>query len=128
TKVHTDTDNFELDLPPHWKVHRTFHASLLKPYHENDNERFPNRALSKPPPVVIEIDSDEHEWEAERLLDFKVKKGKDHYLVRWKGYGKNEDTWEPVGNLGNAKELIEDFHKVYGPRVSLLRKKKRSKK
>jgi len=31
------------------------------------------------------------------------------YLVHWKGYPDEEDTWEPVENLGNANNAIEEF-------------------
>jgi len=33
--------------------------------------------------------------------------------VRWKGYTAEEDTWESRENLENAKELVEEFEKVY---------------
>ncbi|CAN6335937.1 unnamed protein product [Urochloa humidicola] len=29
--------------------------------------------------------------------------------VRWKGYGPNDDTWEPIEGLKNCKEAIRDF-------------------
>ena len=35
------------------------------------------------------------------------------YKVKWKGYGPHEMTWEPIENITNAKELIEDFHKKH---------------
>ncbi|KQK22267.1 hypothetical protein BRADI_1g66167v3 [Brachypodium distachyon] len=32
-----------------------------------------------------------------------------HFKVRWKGYGRNDDTWEPIDGLGNCNEAIRDF-------------------
>lgn len=32
------------------------------------------------------------------------------YLVRWKGYGEGEDSWEPTKNLGRAQKYIKEFH------------------
>jgi hypothetical protein len=32
-------------------------------------------------------------------------------LVKWKNYLLEEVSWEPVANLGNAKESIMDFHR-----------------
>ncbi|KAL9233613.1 hypothetical protein vseg_008585 [Gypsophila vaccaria] len=34
-----------------------------------------------------------------------------HFKVRWKGYGPDEDTWEPVDGLGNCRESIGVFVK-----------------
>ena len=31
------------------------------------------------------------------------------YYVRWKGFGDEEDSWEPVRNLRNAQAAIDDF-------------------
>ena len=31
------------------------------------------------------------------------------YYVRWKGFGDEEDSWEPVRNLKNAQAAIDDF-------------------
>jgi len=38
---------------------------------------------------------------------------KDRYLVRWKGYTAEEDTWEPKENLGNTRDLVERFEEEY---------------
>ena len=32
------------------------------------------------------------------------------YLIRWKGYGEGEDTWEPEQNLKHAPAKLADFH------------------
>ncbi|KAM3229353.1 hypothetical protein ACQJBY_060300 [Aegilops geniculata] len=32
-----------------------------------------------------------------------------YFKVRWKGYGPNDDTWEPIEGLGNCNDAIKDF-------------------
>ncbi|MED6194965.1 hypothetical protein PIB30_033578 [Stylosanthes scabra] len=32
-----------------------------------------------------------------------------YFKVRWKGYGPNEDTWEPISGLSNCRERIKEF-------------------
>jgi len=40
-------------------------------------------------------------------------RGKDKFLVRWKGFTAESNTWEGRENLKNAKEAIEEFEKEY---------------
>jgi len=47
---------------------------------------------------------------------------KEKFLVRWKGYTTEEDTWESRENLGNAKELVEEFEREYGEEAEELRR------
>jgi len=61
-------------------------------------------------PVIIE---GEEKWEVERILNKQKIRGKDKYLVWWKGFTVESDTWEGRENLGNAKEVIEKFKKEY---------------
>jgi len=49
----------------------------------------------------------------ERILNKRKVRGKDKYLVRWKGFTAESDTWEERENLENAKEAIEKFEKEY---------------
>jgi len=54
--------SYQLDLPPTWKIHPVFHATLLTPYKETETHG-PN--FLEPPPDIIE---GEPEWEVEKIL------------------------------------------------------------
>lgn len=58
-------------------------------------------------------------------MDEKNIKGVKHYLIRWKGYEEESDTWEPEDTL-DCKELIDDFKKkkVENKSSKLSKKKK----
>ena len=55
----------------------------------------------------------ENEWKVERILNKRRVKGKDKYLVCWKGFMVELDTWEGKKNLKNIKKAIEEFEKEY---------------
>ena len=79
-------------------------------YKEDEIE---GRKVTEPPALVVGGDK---EFEIEEVLDAKRVGRRLWYLVRWKGYNASEDSWEPIGNLGNAKEAIEDF-RLKNPRA-----------
>jgi len=56
----------------------------------------------------------------EKILNKKMVREKEKFLVRWKGYMVEKDTWENKENLKNAKELVEEFEKEYGEEVKEL--------
>ncbi|XP_035153772.1 testis-specific chromodomain protein Y 1-like [Callithrix jacchus] len=52
------------------------------------------------------------EYEVEAIIDKrKHRNGTTEYLVRWKGYDKQDDTWEPEQNLTNCGKCICDFNR-----------------
>ncbi|KAL7842564.1 hypothetical protein SRHO_G00242530 [Serrasalmus rhombeus] len=56
-------------------------------------------------------------YEVERIVGKrKNKKGKMEYLVRWRGYGFEGDTWEPEGNLASCIEFISEFNRQHSDR------------
>jgi transposase InsO family protein len=95
--------SFCLKLPPQWKIHNVFHASLLTPYNETTIHG-PN--FQEPPPDLI---NGQPEWEVEQILGARRRHNQLQYLVRWKGFSKAHDSWEPLSHI-NAEQLIEDFH------------------
>ena len=56
----------------------------------------------------IEVEGVE-EWEVEKILN-KIKiRGVEKYLVRWKGFTAEGDTWERREDLENAKKALAKF-------------------
>ncbi|CAF1236448.1 unnamed protein product [Didymodactylos carnosus] len=53
-------------------------------------------------------DLDENNFVVEKILDMKVKKGQNHYFLKWKNFDESENTWEPESNL-DCPELISAF-------------------
>ena len=56
----------------------------------------------------IEIEGVE-EWEIEKILNKRKIKGVERYLVWWKEFIAEYDSWVKREVLGNAKEVLEDF-------------------
>ena len=52
------------------------------------------------------------EYEVEKILDKRFRRGKVEYFVKWKHY--NETTWEPPSNLTNAQDLIDQYESKRG--------------
>ncbi|XP_072567455.1 chromodomain Y-like protein isoform X3 [Paramormyrops kingsleyae] len=44
----------------------------------------------------------------------KSKKGRVEYLVRWRGYSYEGDTWQPEMHLSNCMEFIHEFNRLQG--------------
>jgi len=102
---------YKLDLPPNMRIHPVFHVSLLKRYTPNDDEKFPDREVIPPEPILV---NDEMEYEVEEILDQRItKKGNKsvpQYLIKWKGYPLHDATWEPLSNLNNAEDALQRYH------------------
>lgn len=47
-------------------------------------------------------------FEVDKIIDKKIKNKEVHYKVHWKGFGDEEDSWEPESFLGNCKKAIKE--------------------
>jgi len=86
-----DFGNYKLLLPTTWKIHPVFARELLTAYH------------GPPPPAV---NPDEH-FEVEKIIQMKTMRDVFMALVQWVGY--SDPTWEPVANLDNCSEVLDNF-------------------
>jgi hypothetical protein len=94
------------------KLHPVFHSSLLEPYQENT---IPGRTIPPPPPVELAQDI---EYEVNEIVDSKILRKALLYRVKWKGYGIEEDSWEPKENVEHAPHLVKAFHDKYPKKPS----------
>jgi len=57
-------------------------------------------------PIVID---GEVEWEVEEILDSRWHRRRFQYLIKWKGYGREHNSWESASEV-SAPELTVEFH------------------
>jgi hypothetical protein len=89
--------SYELELPKTMRIHPIFHVSLL--------EKAPQNARQ----CRTETDATEMEYEVEKILGHSQIEGETRYLVKWKGYPTEENTWEPIEHLQNAQAALKDY-------------------
>ena len=95
----TSPVNYKLKLPTGSRLSPTFHVSLLEPAH-------PKTPLQE----TIHVEPEEQEYEVETILDSEWSNNELRYLIKWQGYEHAENTWEPLKNLTNCSEEIDQFY------------------
>jgi hypothetical protein len=98
---------YHLKLPTQLRIHPVFYTSLLSSFIETEihGPNFP-----KLPPDIMDR---QEEYEVEAILAHKKNRGI-KYLVRWKGYGSLDNTWEPASNLKNTQQILDKYRKTHG--------------
>ena len=121
-------NSYRLILPYQMRIHPIFHVSLLEPYHGNTLE---GRVEAPPPPISKITDKgDDRQYEIDGVLNSKYIRRKLQYFVSWKGYGPEDNQWEPAAHLKEAPELVHAFHQRHpfkpGPEVPQGKKQAQS--
>ena len=94
---------YRLKLPITWRIHNVFHATLLRPYRENETygSNFP-----KPTPELL---NEEEVYEIETILNHR-KRGRGHqYLIKWKGYPISDASWEPEQGFSDDGDTLKRY-------------------
>ena len=61
----------------------------------------------------VEEEEDSDIYTVEHIVDKKKEGKKAFYLVKWENYPHSQNTWEPVQNLANVRDLVKKFNKQY---------------
>ena len=92
----------KLQLPSSMRIHLVVNVSRIVRYKKQMKGQ--KKEEGKP----VEVKGVE-EWEVEKILNKKKIRRVEKYLIRWKGFTVEGDTWERKENLKNAEELIKEF-------------------
>ncbi|ETN75609.1 hypothetical protein RB195_019730 [Necator americanus] len=109
--------------------HQNMQAPDCGSHSNTESDRDPNNDEASSKPADAEGSSDEEPAAGEGLSEevYEVEKILDHddteegifYLVHWKGFGDEDDSWEPAENLAFATKAIDEYE---------ARRKSKSKK
>jgi Chromo (CHRromatin Organisation MOdifier) domain len=87
------------------------HAGNMKGYNCRD---MTSLSWSLNPPEEFE---ENPYYVVEEIRDSRVNdEGNTEYFVKWKDYGEENCTWEPIECLANATEALEEFQRKSGER------------
>ena len=93
----------KLKLPAYMHIHPVVNVSRIRPY----VELLQGQKANKPPPIEVE---GEVEYEVDYIKEARRFGRTIKFLVHWKGYSDEEDTWEPKANLKHADQALHDFY------------------
>ena len=109
--------NYKVKLPVGMKIHPVFNVVKLRVAPEDPID---GRHANLPP--APEIIDGEPEYEVEKILDSRIYYRKLQFLVAWKGYGREENSWVKAEDI-HAPDLIKEFYWTHpdAPRQILTR-------
>jgi len=96
------SNTVKLRLPTLIRIHPVVNVSQIVWYKKQVKGQ--KKEEGKP----VEVEGVE-EWEVEKILNKKKIRGVEKYLVWWKEFTAEGDTWERKENLKNAEEALEEF-------------------
>jgi len=105
--------SYRLELPAGSRIHDVVSIHHLRRYRGTGED-------IRPLPIVVD---DEEQWEVEKIEGERVKQGVTEFLIRWKGYGNDDRTWEPMEHLRNAQDSILEWRSGH-PEATSSRKLK----
>ena len=108
-----DRLTYRLELPDNMRIHDVVSVAHLKPVINSAKDSYRRR---RSPPSVIVL-NEENEYEIEKLIrKRRIRRGRDwstQYLIRWRDYGPEHDTWQPEHTVADTLAL-NDYERLHG--------------
>jgi Chromo (CHRromatin Organisation MOdifier) domain len=105
--------SYRLKIPTTWHVHPVFNEILLTLF---QSPSFPSQQRIHPHPPAL-IVGQEKEYEIEEIHNSRRRRGRLEFLIHWKGYPDEDNTWEPEKHLENAPQVVKRFYDLH-PRAT----------
>jgi len=110
------TNANKLELPGSIKIYLVVNINRVQKYRDQVEGQKKKQPLS----VIIK---GEEEYKVEKILNKRKFRGRDRYLVQWRGYIVEEDTWKLRENLENIQELVDRFKEEYREEARRIKKR-----
>ena len=111
---------YKLEIPKKWRIHDVFYVSLL----QQDITR--KRQVDDKNAAELDAGYKSGEYEVEAIRESAVyaKKADGHlsrlyYLVAWKGYPEEENSWETSSTVMHLRKMISTFYKDYSEKPTV---------
>jgi len=99
---------YRLKLPHRMRLlHPVFNVVKLSATPEDP---IPGRKPQAPPPPIV-IDR-EPEWEVEEILDSRWHRRRFQFLIKWKDFGREHNSWEVAFNV-KAPDLVAEYYQKH---------------
>ena len=96
------TNAVKLQLPTSMRIHPVVNVSQIVQY----KEQVEGQKKEEGKPIEIE---GVKEWKIEKILNKRKIRRVDKYLVQWKRFTAEHDTWKREKDLGNTREVLKEF-------------------
>ena len=102
---------YRLNVPDHWKIWPVINAMYLD---RASRDPDPFECDLPPQPVITDGELDGDHWEVAAIVNKWTTRRRVQYLVRWPGFGPEEDVWMDIEKLSGCKEIIKEYEVSVG--------------
>ena len=83
----------------------TINVEYVRPYKRHATSA--TESIHPSPPAPTRADGGQLEWEVEAIVDYRDRRGRKEYRVKWKGHP--TPTWQPVRDVEGCPQLIQEY-------------------
>lgn len=113
SKLKKDDEIYEVEEIVDRKLENNLVYYLVKwkNYASKDNTWVAKEDIFNCQEMIDAYEQKHNMYYVEKIIDKKLFGGKPKYLVKWKGFSSDQNTWETEQNLNNCRWMVEEFEK-----------------